>query len=79
MADEPMPASQAKTIVEMSGVSVDSPVRAAPMEDFLPFISSMRAVAAARSSSVCLENFKMAEATRKETMAAPVTPAITPT
>jgi hypothetical protein len=59
MAEEPMPASQAKTIERTGPVSSGRPAPAhpparAPAEaiDFLPFIASMSAVAAAEVTLV---------------------------
>ena len=52
MADEPMPASQAKTIALIGPRAWrPSPVSAAATDDFLPFSASISAVAAARSTS----------------------------
>src|SRR5690625_5793156 len=62
IAEEPMPASQAKTIFSMGPVWLESsaatpaapaappPVRAPETEDFLPFICSIFAVAEVRSA-----------------------------
>ena len=49
--------------------------------DFLPFIASISAVAAARSasSSTARSVLSSTEATRNETVAAPITDRITPT
>ena len=41
MAEEPMPASQAKTIERISLPAVAAPVRAPATEDFLPLLASM--------------------------------------
>lgn len=83
MAEDPMPASQAKAIrligpewpEASAAAAVPAPVAAAPVrapatEDFLPFISSIRAVAAPRSPSCCLPILRIRADSTKLTAAA---------
>ena len=89
IAEEPMPASQANTMRLMGPVAPDSaipeaapaapaPVRAPATEDFLPFISSILAVAAARSPSSCLPMRSSSADRAKLTTAAPATASAMP-
>ena len=79
IADEPIPASQAKTMLLIGPVAAP-PARAAATLDFLPFIASISAVAAARSASTSSERSVLSsnDATRNDTVAAPITDRITP-
>ena len=86
IAEEPMPASQAKTILWIGPVwpeasaaaaapapAAPAPVSAPATEDFLPFMSSILAVAAARSPSSCGPIRRNSAESRKLTAAAPNT------
>ncbi len=85
IADEPMPASQANTMF-LIGPCAAAPASESPpptscdeIEDFLPFICSMDAVAAARSSSpLSLAARRITAAMRKVTVAAASTARVTP-
>ena len=81
MAEEPMPASQAKTM-EWIGPSwraaVPDPTSAEEIEDFLPLFASISAVAAVRSPSSFLSSLSRKEATRNDTVAARTTDSVTP-
>ena len=84
MAEDPIPASQAKTMLRISRVAVavavaTPPVRAPATDDFLPLMASICAVAAVRSpSSSDLSIFSSSDATTSVTAAAPKTPRVTP-
>ena len=76
MAEDPMPASQAKTILWIAPVLPAARVELAI--DCLPFIDSICDVAAARSPSSLRSVLRSRAATTKETAAAPKTPIVTP-
>ena len=77
IAEDPMPASQANTMLWIGPALV--PTRADATLDFLPFIDSIDAVAAARSSSSPpLSVLSSSPATAKDTAAAPNTDSVTP-
>ena len=87
MAEEPMPASQAKTMALISGIEpAEAPAAPAappaanipPTEDFLPFMASMSAAALARSPSSLLDMRRMAQEIAAETTVAARKPRITP-
>ena len=81
IAEEPIPASQAKTIFRIGPVCPEAsaaapapaPVSAPATEDFLPFICSIFAVAAPMSPSSCLPIFSSRAASTKLTAAAAAT------
>ena len=74
-----MPASHANTIDRIS-LPASAPARAPAIEDFLPFIASMSAVAAVRSpSSGDLSSLSRIAATENETAPANRTDRVTPT
>ena len=77
IAEEPMPASQAKTIERTWPVRPRS--RTSEAIDFLPFIASMEAVAPARSPSSARSSLSRKLATRKQTAAEKMTEQVTPT
>ena len=91
IALEPMPASHAKTMFLTGPARTATPPAVAPepvsredTELFLPFISSIRAVAAPRASSSVaptgvLLAFRITEAIRKDTVVANSTESVTPT
>ena len=91
IAEEPMPASQAKTIFRIGPVCPESsaaaaapapaapaPVSAPATEDFLPFICSIFAVAEAMSPSSCLPILRNRAESTKLTAAAPATASAIP-
>ncbi len=87
MAEDPIPASQAKTMLEIVSGPVevgvppepDSAASAAAAAERLPFICSMAAVASARSPASAARSVRSSRAaTRKATVAAPKTDSVTP-
>ena len=83
MAEDPMPASQANTMLRISrvavAVAVATPLSSAGDRRLLALVASIWAVAALRSpSSSDLSIFSSTDATTNVTAAAPKTPRVTP-